>query len=75
MTAQVGIVVFGMIAIISANCRPLHVRKWAPIFGMLSQPFWFYATWHAEQWGIFAISFVYAGSWVMGFYNLWIRRI
>lgn len=31
-----------------------------------SQPFWFYATWKAEQWGIFALCFFYTYSWARG---------
>ena len=48
-------------------------RKWACICGLLGQPFWFYATWKAGQYGIFAISFLYTYSWARGFHNQWLR--
>ena len=50
-----------------------HARRWAPVFGILAQPFWFYATWQAEQWGIFALSFLYAASWIRGLWTQWVR--
>jgi len=43
------------------------------VFGLLAQPFWFYATWQAEQWGIFALSFLYAASWLRGLWTQWVR--
>ena len=42
-------------------------------FGLAGQPFWFYTTWQAEQWGIFILSFFYAGAWAKGIYNYWIK--
>ena len=71
--AQVGIFAFGMAAIILVNDHRENVRRWGPVCGLMAQPFWFYATATAEQWGIFACSFVYAASWARGFYNGWLR--
>jgi hypothetical protein len=39
---------------------------------MLGQPFWFYASWKAEQWGIFAVSVLYALAWMKGLWIHWI---
>jgi hypothetical protein len=47
-------------------------RKWACIIGITAQPFWLYATWKAEQWGIFALTFVYAAAWIRGIWHFWI---
>jgi hypothetical protein len=33
---------------------------------MLGQPFWSYASRKAEQWGIFAVSVLYALAWMKG---------
>lgn len=75
MIEQVGIVVFGMSAVVlSQDARP-NVRRWACICGLLAQPFWFYTTAVNGQWGIFACSFVYAYGWARGFWNFWIRRV
>lgn len=48
-------------------------RRWACIIGLTAQPFWLFATWKAEQWGIFALTFVYAAGWCRGIWNFWIR--
>jgi hypothetical protein len=42
------------------------------VFGMLGQPFWFYAWWKIKQWGIFAVSVLYALAWMKGLWVLWI---
>ena len=43
------------------------------IIGMLGQPFWFYASWKAEQWGIFAVSVLYALAWMKGLWVHWLQ--
>ena len=74
MIEQIGIAVFGLLAVFLSQDSRESWRRWACIFGLLGQPFWFYATWKAAQWGIFALSFLYAFSWARGFYNFWLRR-
>jgi len=70
---QVGIVGFGATAIYLTNSREFSVRRWACVFGLLAQPFWFWSTYAAAQWGIFAVSFWYAYSWARGFYFNWVN--
>ena len=50
-----------------------ELKRYACLFGLLAQPFWFYTTYKAEQWGIFSVSFIYSGIWLMGFYNNWVK--
>lgn len=73
MIEQTFIAVFGVVAVFLSQDRSAEVRRWAPVFGLLAQPFWFYATWQAEQWGIFALSFLYAASWIRGLWTQWVR--
>ncbi|MEN6421305.1 MAG: hypothetical protein ABFD76_05100 [Smithella sp.] len=63
--AQICIAVFGTTAIYLVSRRD-HLQRWGYIFGLCSQPFWFYTSWEAHQWGIFALSFWYAFSWANG---------
>ncbi|HEY7824403.1 MAG TPA: hypothetical protein VIG24_16290 [Acidimicrobiia bacterium] len=72
--SQYWIAIFGVSAILLVNQHSPKLRRWGPIMGMLSQPAWFYATWKAEQYGIFILSFIYAYSWGMGIYNCWFRK-
>ncbi|MGE8448905.1 MAG: hypothetical protein ACN6O1_22070 [Comamonas sp.] len=70
---QVAIAVLGAAAAWLSQARSESFRRWACIFGMLGQPFWFYASWKAEQWGIFAVSVLYALAWMKGLWIHWIR--
>lgn len=70
---QVAIAVLGAAAAWLSQARSECFRRWACIFGMLGQPFWFYASWKAEQWGIFAVSVLYALAWMKGLWIHWIR--
>ena len=47
-------------------------RRWASVFGLVGQPFWFYAAWETQQWGIFALCVLYTITWSKGFYTNWI---
>lgn len=74
MIEQIGIAFFGVIAVwLSQDSRPQWCR-WACIFGLCSQPFWFMAAWKAEQWGILFLCFLYAASWLRGVKTHWLRR-
>lgn len=49
-------------------------QKYGYVFGLLSQPFWFYSVWQSQQWGMFAICIVYLFSWINGFRNYWFKK-
>ena len=69
---QIAIALLGSLAAWLFQARGKSWRKWAPVFGMLGQPFWFYASWQAEQWGVFAMSIIYACAWLRGLWVHWI---
>ena len=73
MIEQFGIAMTGAVAIFLTQDRRASVRKWACIFGLAGQPFWFYSAYKAGQWGIFALCCLYAASWARGFWNHWVR--
>lgn len=70
---QVAIALFGVAAVFFSQDQRAERRRWAPVLGLLAQPFWFYAMWKSGQWGVFALCFLYAASWARGLYNFWIR--
>lgn len=72
---QIAIAVFGALAAWLSQTRSDRLRRWACIFGMLGQPTWFYAAWHAQQWGIFTLCLIYCGAWMRGFWIHWIRPL
>lgn len=65
LIAQVGLFVFGVLAIVLVAQK----NKWGFVFGVIAQPFWFITAYVNEQWGVFALCFVYTGSWLYGCYN------
>lgn len=73
MIAQIGIALFGVVAIWLSQSTHEHQRRYACLFGLASQPFWFWSAYTAQQWGIFALCALYAASWLRGFYQHWIK--
>ena len=71
--SQIGIMLFGCSAVWLVG-RKEHWRRWGYIAGLLGQPFWFYTTIQAEQWGIVILCFWYTYAWAQGAYNFWIKK-
>jgi hypothetical protein len=71
---QLIIAVTGSTAIWLSQQHRENLKKYASILGLIGQPFWFYATFKAEQWGIFGLCFFYTYSWSIGFKNNWIKK-
>lgn len=74
MIDQIVLGVLGASAVFASQSPQLRIRKWACIFGLIAQPFWFYTTWKAGQYGIFALCFLYAFSWARGFWIYWLTE-
>ena len=73
MIAQGFIALLGVTAVWLTQQPNESLKKYACLFGLAAQPFWFYAAWSAQQWGILALCFVYAGAWLMGFKHYWLN--
>lgn len=74
MWDQIAIGCTAVIAVWLSQHRKRSFQRWASVFGLIGQPFWFYATYKAHQWGIFTMCFLYTYCWFQGFYNYWIRK-
>lgn len=72
---QIAIALLGAAAAWLSQARTEAARRWACIFGLLGQPFWFWATWQAEQWGMFALSLLYALAWLRGLWVHWLAKL
>lgn len=66
------IVVCGVISVFASQDARHSVRRWACVFGLIAQPFWFFATWRAEQWGMLTLALFYSAGWMFGIWNFWI---
>lgn len=69
---QVAIAVLGAFAAWLSQARQESSRRWACIFGIVGQPFWFYAAWKAQQWGIFVVCVLYVLAWMKGLWTYWL---
>ncbi|KPD17247.1 hypothetical protein ADM96_20250 [Burkholderia sp. ST111] len=72
MIEQIAIGVLGAGAAFLSQDIKAERRRFACLFGLAAQPFWFYSTWHASQWGMFALSILYAFAWSRGFATHWL---
>jgi hypothetical protein len=75
MITQFCILVFGLAAIYLTQQKNENLKKYACIFGLLSQPFFIYSTISSEQWGMFVLSVFYTFAWMIGFNNYWVPLI
>ena len=73
MIEQIAIAFTGVTAVWLSQDHRESWRRYASIFGLIGQPFWFYAAWQAGQWGIFILCILYTWSWYRGFRNNWLR--
>jgi hypothetical protein len=70
---QIAIAFTGVTAIWLSQSKNADWRRYACLFGLFGQPFWFYAAISAEQWGIVVLCCLYTVSWARGVLNNWIR--
>lgn len=75
MIPQIAIFVLCLGAMFLTNDNRAGWRRWAPVLGLASEPFWFWTTWQHQQWGIFASAFFYTAAWARGFYYAWIKPV
>lgn len=69
--SQIAIAILGVTAVWLSQDPRVEYRKFASIFGLCGQPFWFYAAFTSEQWGIFTLCFLYTWAWGRGLINHW----
>lgn len=72
---QIMIGICGAVAVGLTQSRYESRRRYACLFGLAGQPFWFYAAYTSQQWGIFFVCFLYTLAWLRGFYNHFIKPI
>lgn len=73
MIAQFAIALFGVTAIFLSQSSDAKQRKFACLFGLISQPFWFWSAISAEQWGIFMLCCFYTVAWARGVKTNWLE--
>lgn len=72
MIDQLFIALFGVPAIwLSQSADPAR-QRWAPVFGLLGQPFWIASAIAAGQPGVLFLCLLYTIAWARGFRRHWI---
>lgn len=74
MIAQFGIAFFGVTAIWLSQDSRLERRRFACLFGLAGQPFWFWSSFSTGQWGIFTLCFLYTLAWLKGARQHWFGK-
>ena len=74
MIEQIAIAVTGLVAIWLTQQRREGWKRYACLFGIVGQPFWFYSSYQAEQWGIFVLAVFYTYAWMVGIKNNWMVK-
>lgn len=69
---QIMIMIFGAGSIFLSQTKNVKLPKFACICGLISQPFFVYETFIANQTGMFILSVIITLSWGMGFVNFWV---
>ncbi len=69
---QIAILVLGGAAIWLVS-RPEPWSRWGYLVGLVSQPFWLWASWHSGQWGMFLLSLFYSYAWCQGIWFYWLK--
>lgn len=70
---QIGIALTGAVAVFLTQSKSESLRRYACLFGMAGQPFWFIAAWDAQQMGILFVSCLYALAWAKGVHMHWLK--
>lgn len=73
MIDQVMIALTGVISIWLVNDHREGYRRFACLFGLAGQPFWFYSAISTEQWGVLALAVIYTLAWMRGVWVNWVR--
>lgn len=69
---QLGIVLLGTTAVALSQSPSDALRRFAPVFGLLGQPFWFWSAFSAHQPGVLLVCTLYTGAWARGLWSHWI---
>lgn len=58
---------FGLTALwLAFNGKARRARRWAPVIGLLGQPFWFYFAWQQKSWGVLMLVIAYTFVYLNG---------
>ena len=68
---QTAILILSCVAIWLLAKKRDSVSRWGYVVGLASEPFWLYASYKAEQWGVFLVCLWWAWCYLKGIWNHW----
>lgn len=68
---QIALALSGLTALWLALGISAKGRRWAPVVGLLGQPFWLLFAWSSNAWGLFVLSLAYSGVYARGAWVQW----
>lgn len=71
---QLALAAFGLTALWMALGHNARARRWAPIVGLLGQPFWLIFAWQVQAWGLGAMAVAYTIVYGRGVLVQWRHR-
>lgn len=72
MISQSAIALTGVLAIWLTQQNNENLKRYACIFGLAGQPFWFYSAYSSGQWGVILLCVFYSYAWAVGFIRFWV---
>ena len=72
LIGQAAIAFTGVTAIWLTQSKSPKARRFACLFGLAGQPFWFWSAISAEQWGIVTLCCFYTVAWARGVKTNWL---
>jgi len=49
-------------------------QKYAPIIGLIGEPFWIYDSYTNQSWGVLGLSLIYTYIWYVGLKTHWLTK-
>lgn len=71
---QLPIALLGVTAVFLSQSANKELNRYASIFGLIGQPFWFYMAYKTSSWGVFFLCLLYSYSWWTGFKRHWLTK-
>ena len=71
---QFALAIFGLSALFMATGHNHRARRWAPIVGLVGQPFWLIFSIQTSAWGLLALSLAYAVVYIRGIWLQWVIK-
>lgn len=68
---QIGMALFGLAALWMGLGNNASQRRWAPIVGLLGQPFWAYFAWRVQSEALAVLVPAYSAAYLRGAWVQW----